>query len=205
MPHQVHRKPIAHFFVKRALQLKMVIHIVLIVLVTTFTSLATMVLFYYFKYKPILVYQLDKSTQDLSREPVVSMILPTLLVSALVSLLIALGIGFYASRKYAIPIYKLEQWCTLLLKGKMTAMLAFREKDELRELSSKCNELTNSFRERFTAIRDQFLKLKQTHPDSPEVKKIEEALQGLDLSTDPIEVNTGFCKIAMKKENARES
>jgi hypothetical protein len=204
MPNTFHRKPIANFFVKRSLQLKLVFNIVIVVLFTTFASLATMVLVYFIKYKTVLVYQLDKVTQDLSREHIVFLILPTLLFSALVNLLLALGIGFYASRKYAIPIYKLEQWCSLLLKGKMTAMLLFREKEELKDLSSKCNELTSSFRERFTTIRQQTLKLKEEFPDSPTVKKIEESLNGLDLSTDPIEVNTGYYKLAMKQDGGKK-
>jgi hypothetical protein len=195
MPNTIHRKPIGNFFVKRALQLKLVINIVIVVLLTTFTSLSAMALYYYFKYKQVIVYQLNKETTNLSSAPVVDMVLPTLLLCALISLVIALGIGFYASRKYAIPIYKMEKWSALLLKGKMTAMLAFREKDELKDLSSKCNELSHSFRDRFSAIALHARALKEKYPDSSEVKKIEAALEGLDLSTDPIEVNTGFYKL----------
>jgi hypothetical protein len=200
-----HRKPIANFFVKKPLQVQMIFNIVTVVLLTTILSFASMVVIYILRYNTTLVYQLDKVTLGLSRtDNIVYLILPTLLFSALVNLLLAFGIGFYASRKYAIPIYKLEQWCTLLLKGKLTAMLLFREKEEFKDLSSKCNELTNLFRDRFTSIKHEVAKLKQENPDSPSVKKIEQAIEGFDLSTDPIELNTGYFKLAMTEEAAKK-
>lgn len=200
MTYPVHRRPIAHFFVKKALQLRLIVHIVAAVILTTLVSLGCVALVYFIKYKTVIVYQLDKVTQDLSREHIIYLILPTLLVSALVNVVLAVAIGFYASRKYAIPIYKLEQWCSLLLHGKMGAMLHFREKEEMRELSTKCNELTNFFRTRFQTIKQQVGELRQSHGDSAPVKKIEDALHALDLSTEPIDVNTSFYKTAMLKE-----
>ena len=122
------RKPIAHFFVKKSLQMRLIIHIVAAVFLTTLVSLASMALVYFIKYKTVIMYQLDQQTQNLTHQNILSLILPSLLFSALVNLMLAIGIGFYASRKYAIPIYKLEQWCSLVLQGKMTAILQFREK-----------------------------------------------------------------------------
>ena len=121
----------------------------------------------------------------------------------MVNIFVAIGIGIYASRKYAIPIYKLEQWCSLLLKGKMTATLQFREKEEMRELSSKCNELTHFLHERFHRIKNETDALKQTHPDLSSIKNIDKALDGLDIATDPIQVNTGFYKMALAQEKGK--
>ncbi|MGA2506336.1 MAG: hypothetical protein ABSF80_02555 [Chitinispirillaceae bacterium] len=198
------RKPIAHFFVKKSLQIRLIIHIVAAVFLTTLVSLASMALVYFMKYKTVIMYQLDQQTQNLTHQNILSLILPSLLFSALVNLMLAIGIGFYASRKYAIPIYKLEQWCSLLLQGKMTAILQFREKEELKELSFKCNELTQFFRDRFQTIKEQAEELKKSHPNLPAVREIEIALNGLNLSTETIEVDTSYYKMALDKEHGKK-
>ncbi|MBN1128218.1 MAG: hypothetical protein JXA71_04495 [Chitinispirillaceae bacterium] len=201
---KIERKPIAHFFVKKQLQMRMITRIIIAVLITTVIALLCMFVVYFVKYETVIVYRLDKITQDLSREHIFFLILPAFLFSAMVNIIVATGIGIYASRKYAIPIYKLEQWCSLLLKGKMTAMLLFREKEEMRELSSKCNELTHFLHERFHRIQNQTEELKKTHADLAAVRNIERALEGLDIATDPIQVNTGFYQMALAREKEKK-
>jgi methyl-accepting chemotaxis protein len=198
------RKPIAHFFVKRQLQMRMITRIIIAVLITTIIALLCMFIVYFVKYETVVVYRLDKITQDLSREHIFFLILPAFLFSAMVNIVVATGIGIWASRKYAIPIYKLEQWCSLLINGKMTATLQFREKEEMRELSSKCNELTDCLHERFYRIKNETDALKKTHPDLASIKNIDKALDGLDIATDPIQVNTGFYKIALAQEKGKK-
>src|SRR5690554_3070038 len=129
------RKPIGNFFIKKSLQLRLVSKIVLAAIVSTLISSGSLLLVYYLKYQTVIVYQLDKYSQELTRDHLVYLILPTLLISSVVSLLVSLGVGLYSSRKYAVPIYKLEQWATLLSEGKMSVLLRFREKEEMRDLS----------------------------------------------------------------------
>jgi methyl-accepting chemotaxis protein len=198
------RKPVAHFFVKKSLQIRLIVHIVAAVILTTLVSLGSLTLVYFLKYKTVIMYQLDQETQNLTHQSIISLILPSLLFSAIVNIALAIGIGFYASRKYAIPIYKLEQWVSLILQGKITALLQFREKEELKELSFKCNEMAHFFHTRLLAIRQQVTELKRAHIDSPAVAQIEKALDGLDLNTEPIEVNTSYYKLALDKERGEK-
>ncbi|MBN2036590.1 MAG: hypothetical protein JW768_07585 [Chitinispirillaceae bacterium] len=198
------RKPIAHFFVKKQLQMRLIVHIVAAVLITTVIALLSLFIVYFLSSNTAAVYSLNKITGDLTRSGnMFFLILPALIVSAIVNIAVAVGIGLYASRKYAIPIYKLEQWCDLLLKGKMTALLQFREKEEMRELSSRCNELTHFFRSRLYSIKQEVDGLKKLHPEAAAVKNIDKSLEGLDLSTEPIAVNTGYYKMALQKEKGR--
>jgi glucan phosphoethanolaminetransferase (alkaline phosphatase superfamily) len=199
------RKPIRHFFVKRSLQIRLIIHIVAAVFLTTLVSLGSMVLVYFIKYKTVIMYQLDQETQNLTHQSIISLILPSLLFSALVNLALAIGIGFYASRKYAIPIYKLEQWSSLLLQGRMTAVLQFREKEELKELSDKCNELTRFFRDRFIAIKRHIDELRKSPAGAEPAGKLEKTLEGLDLTTETIELNAKYFKAALDKERGKTS
>jgi nitrogen fixation/metabolism regulation signal transduction histidine kinase len=144
----------------------------------------------------VIVYQLDKLSQELSREHIIFLIFPTLLISAIVSILVSFGVGIYASRKYAVPIYKLEQWASLLRKGKMSAQLRFREKEEMRELSTNCNLLAAEIREKFMKIRIQAELLKQADPSSPTANEILKVLSDLELEQTPIEVSTSFYTIS---------
>jgi len=198
----VSRKPIGNFFIKKSLQLRLIRKVVLAALISTLVSSGSLLLVYYLKYRTVIVYQLDKISQDLNREHIVFLILPTLLVSAIVSILVSFGIGLYSSRKYAVPIYKLEQWAMLLKNGKMSALLRFREKEEMKELSDRCNQLATMFRDRFLEIKHLSDKLKDheaTASVSADLKKI---LKNLDLDKSPIEVTTGYYAVnQLEKSN----
>ena len=139
MAKAINRRPIRNFFVKRTLQIRLIKNIVIAAVVSAVISSSTLFFVYYLRYKTVVVYQLDQMTQNLSRENILTLIFPALLISAILCIILGLGIGLYSSRKYAVPIYKVEQWLALLLEGKIGAVLQFREKDELNYLSTKCN------------------------------------------------------------------
>lgn len=198
------RKPIGNFFIKKELQLRLIVRIVTAALLSTLLSSASLILVYYVKYKTVIVYQLDKLTQELNREHIVFLILPTLLVSVIVSVIVAFGIGLYASRKYAVPIYKLEQWASLLIGGKLAAMLRFREKEEMKELSDKCNQLSKEMMDRFLQIKNLSKTLKENETTANISNSIEKALEGLDLEPNLIEVTTGFYSVPKNTSEKKE-
>jgi len=196
MSSKVSRKPLGNFFIKKSLQLRLIKKIALAALLSTLASSGSLIVVYYLKYQTVIVYQLDKVSQDLNREHIIYLILPTLLVSALVSILVSFGIGLYASRKYAVPIYKLEQWATLLLNGKLSALLRFREKEEMKELSDKCNQLATGMRERFIEIKHLAERLKDTPATAPAAAELKKILKDFNLDKSPIEVTTGYYAVS---------
>ncbi|MCX7727653.1 MAG: hypothetical protein N2053_12500 [Chitinispirillaceae bacterium] len=200
------RRPIGNFFIKKALQLRLIVKIVIAALLSTLLSSASLILVYYIKYKTVIVYQLEKHTQNLNREHIIFLILPALIVSILVSVIVAFGIGLYASRKYAVPIYKLEQWASLLKSGKLGAMLRFREKEEMKELSDKCNQLSKEIMNRFLEIKNLSISLKGNDATVPIANSIDKSLEGLELEPNLIEVTTGFYSVPKlnKKEEGEK-
>ncbi len=156
------RRPIGNFFIKKELQLRLITKIVLTVLSTTVICVGLVLFVFYLRYKTVLLYQMNIDG-ELSREQIVDVLLPGLLVSAAVNVFVGLGVGLYASRKYAVPIYKLEQWAMLLVNGHLTAKLIFREKEEMKELSTHCNMLADGIRSRFVKIRESALRLRGLH------------------------------------------
>ena len=189
MTGQFSRKPLGNFFIKKALQVRLIVKIVFAVIVATFICSGSLLFVYYLKYKSVLLYQMDQMT-NLTKENIIFIIFPSLLMSAIVNFIMALCIGLYASRKYAVPIYKLEHWARLLKEGKITAKLGFREKEELRELSNYCNELSSDLLKKLLEMKKKTEKMGASDKDSEALNKIREVLATFELEGDPIEIHT---------------
>lgn len=196
---QVHRKYIGNFFIKRSLQIRLIMKIVTAAILATIICSCTLLLVYYLKYNSVLLYQMDQLT-NLTKENIIFIILPSLLISSLVNFIIAVCLGLYASRKYAVPIYKLEQWARMIRQGRISAKIQFREREEMKELSDDCNNLTKDLREKFVMIKQQTMLLKDKAKDSPEVQNIEKVLSTLQLEADTIEIHTSSLRMAGDKK-----
>ena len=189
MANQSTRKPVSNFFVKQALQIRLILKIVIAVIIATVISSGTLLLVYYITYKSVLLYQMDQWA-NLTKENIIFIILPSLLISAFVNFCMAFGIGLYASRKYAVPVYKLENWAHLLRDGKITAKIQFREKEELKELTDQCNNLTRDLLHKLLEIKKQTELLSETVKESDALKRTKEILSTFELEASTIEIQT---------------
>jgi signal transduction histidine kinase len=140
-----------------------------------------LLLVYFYKYDTTVLYMFNEFNNVLQKESIVRLILPTLVISSLVGLALAFGIGLYASRKYAVPVFKIEQWASKLLSGKLTEALKFREKEEMKDLSDKCNELGEMFRLEMAGIRKDVKALQDAGVKNREVAAIADRLGKLEL------------------------
>jgi methyl-accepting chemotaxis protein len=188
---EIHRHPLGNFFIKKQLQMRLIARIVFAVLGSTVICLLCLLVVYYMRYKSVLMYQLTPAG-DLTKENIVVILLPCLIIAGLVNIIVGILVGLYASRKYAVPIYKLEQWVLLLLKGRFNARLTFREKEEMKDLSNNCNLLATSLRRRFLDIKDRIDSLKKKGSSPDDIKAINESISDLELESDAIDVHTNF-------------
>jgi methyl-accepting chemotaxis protein len=203
MTRKVSRKPIANFFIKRDLQFRLIRKIVSAVLFATAIFAATMLITYHIKYADDAFYQVtlnNTEPQIGDRLDFVSIILPSVVISSIVNIALAFLVGLYASRKYAVPIFKLEQWATLLNTGHFTARLRFREKEEMKELCERCNELAENMRGKFSEIQTAATALSQKSGPSAELNKILETLQTLGLDKTAVEVRTSVIQNVSMEE-----
>ncbi len=175
------RRPVGNFFIKKSLQLRLIVNVLTASVVSSIVSAGTLLLVYFYKYDTTILYMFNEYSNVLNKESVVRLILPTLVISSLVGLVLAFGIGLYASRKYAVPVFKIEQWASQIINGDMTAMLRFREKEEMKDLSNKCNEMGTMFREVMVDIRKDVKALQDAGVKNPEVAAIAEKLGQLKL------------------------
>jgi sensor histidine kinase YesM len=197
--HKVRRQYVGTFFLKPSLQIRLIVKIVVAAILATIICSCTLLLVYYLKYDSVLLYQMDRLA-NLTKENIIFIILPTLLISSLLNFVLAVCLGLYASRKYAVPIYKLEQWAGMIRSGKINARIQFREHQELKELSDDCNTLTKELMEKLVTIKNQTLLLKDKVKDSDEIRKIEDVLHTMELDTEPINIHTTTLRIDRIKE-----
>lgn len=176
------RKPLSNFFVKKALQAGVVVRVTLAAMGATLVSVGTIVMVYYIQHRSVSIYQLQE-TGNLNKESIFALILPSLVISIFVNLFLAMAIGLYASRKYAVPVYKLEQWAQLLRSGKLNATLRFRESEELRELTDEFNSLTTDLREKFSEVEKLVHRLKNSDHKDDQVQRVAEMIAALELTS----------------------
>lgn len=189
------RRPLANFFIKRDLQIRLITKIVFSVILATAVFAATLLLTYRANYRDAAFYQVTLSANETEigdRLEIVSIILPSLVISAVVNIVVAFCVGVYASRKYAVPIFKLEQWARLLQGGKITAKLRFREKEEMRELSHSCNKLTDSLRQMLLSLKEQVELASDRGKSEQALANMKTILDGIEFGSEPIEVETSY-------------
>lgn len=199
------RKPIGNFFVLKDLQVRLIVRIVIAGVISTIVAAGTLLVTYLLKYNSISFWavNLGQNADIADRgENIVYIILPSLAISTLVNIVVTACIGLYASRKYAVPIYKLEQWAILLRKGNLNAKLRFREKEELKVLSNHCNVLADDLRTRFQEIKKHVASLHEAGIKNDDVTAIEGVLSAMDLDAEQVEVNTNFYAVPPEQERA---
>jgi signal transduction histidine kinase len=190
MASKVIRKPLGNFFIKKALQVRLIMKVVAAALLSVAVSAASLILVYYMKYQTIVIYTWDQDDNVLQKGHIIELILPTLIISSVVGLIVAFGIGLYASRKYAVPVYKIEQWTSMLLRGQMTAILKFREEEEMKDLSVRCNELGTHIRGVLMDIQNKVKVMQDAGVQSKELDAIAARLGAMELTNEPVEVKT---------------
>lgn len=181
------RRPVKNFFLKKSLQFKIIIKIILFVLMTSCITTLILGLVYNAKSQEGNFYYMSNDVmQDLELTSVLGIILPALIIAQVVSLFIAIGIGMFSSRKVAVPVYKLEKWAQQLKKGKLKTHLGFRETNEMKDLMIQCNALADTYRAIFKKIENSLTviskdRVYKSQTVSQEIATIEVILGEIDF------------------------
>lgn len=169
------RRPIKNFFVKKELQLDYIRKIVGVVVLTAAISLVVLAAVYYFKSGSGYFYFVSKDLLgDLTRQSILETILPSLIIAEIISVIMGVFIGFASSRKFAIPVYKIENWTDELMKGNYQSRIIFREKDEFETLCSRCNSLSEQLQSQFSFTAEKLREIKQCERMEDVKEKVEE-------------------------------
>lgn len=104
------------------------------------TGLAILYL-YHREFGESSIYVMDKSSAlyPLDRRGLLNLLLPAVGATTLMGMLLGWLMAFGASRRIALPIYKVEQWARRVSKGDLHVRLGFRKADRLQDLADACN------------------------------------------------------------------
>lgn len=157
MSNKTTRHPIRNFFLKKSMQFRIITIILFVVFLTScFTVLILSIIYNAKSQDGNFYYMSNDIMQDLELTSILGIILPALITAQVISLIIAIAIGMFSSRKAAVPVYKLEKWAMQIKKGRLKTHLGFRETKVMKDLTIQCNALADTYRQIFSDI-DQSL------------------------------------------------
>ncbi len=179
----IKRHPLKNFFIKKDMQMRLILKILLAVVIASVITTAVLALVYYIKSGSGYFYFMSNNLMDdLQRQSILKTILPSLLIAEAVSVVLGAAIGFFASRKYALPIFKIEQWLDRVISGEHDARMFFREKEEFEDITSKCNILSEHLVSTFSELRNQIVDVEKSVTDEDVKKKLSVILAKLPES-----------------------
>jgi methyl-accepting chemotaxis protein len=179
------RRPVANFFLKKSIQLAIIGKILFVVLISALLTTLLLAVVYNAKSQAGSFYYMSNNVmEDLKLQSILGLILPALVAAQVATLLVALGIGLFSSRKVAVPLYKIENWAAQLRNGNLNTRLAFRETKEMQDITHLCNGVAETYRDVFSRV-DQSLKVIEQAPsekdsvtfEAMKLRKILEKLQ----------------------------
>lgn len=150
------RKPLANFVFYPAIQWPQIVRNCLLVTVTALLSGLMIVLLYQWQYGSTSIYVMDQDSAffPLERRSLVILLLPALVSAILMAILLGWLLALAASRRIALPIFKVIQWSKKVSEGNLRTQLAFRPGDRLDELARSCNVALEQVRAGFEDLRD---------------------------------------------------
>jgi len=175
---KVHRKPFGNFLIKRSIQARIILKILVVVITTGVLTTVLLSLFYAQKSQSGSFYYMSNDIkQDLELTNFLGLILPALLIAQAASFIITVGIGLFSSRKVAVPIYKIERWADQVGRGNLNTALVFREKREMKDITLACNRVSDFYNEIFTGIHASVKEIDKDILDSPRVREQLESIK----------------------------
>jgi len=147
------RQPLKHFFIKKQIQLNLILKIFFIVIISAVVITVFLTILYNIKAQEGSFYYMSNDLEeDLELKNILEFILPIVIGTQIFSILVGLGIGLFFSRKVAIPIYKFEKWVSQLKNGNLNIKLSFREPENMEDLTLLCNDMAENYRKIFKEL-----------------------------------------------------
>jgi ABC-type Fe3+ transport system permease subunit len=146
--------------------------ILLVLVVVSILTTAVLALIYNAQSRGgTLYYMSENLMQDLELKSILGYVLPAMIVVQCISLLLGVGIGLFSSRKVGVLHYKIERWATNLKNGRLKTHLAFREEDEMKDLTLRCNSVSDTYRDIFSSISSSVGLIETATADSEKVMR----------------------------------
>jgi methyl-accepting chemotaxis protein len=181
------RQPVRHFFIKKTMQLNLILRIFFVVFLSAVIATVTLTILYNSKaHGGSFYYMSNDMRQDLELKNILEFVLPSVIGAQLFSILIGVGIGLFSSRKMAVPIYKFEKWVSQLRIGNLNTKISFREtEDDMEDLTAECNAMAGYYQGVFREITASVDALEKTAAGNTavmeQVKQMKMALEKVNF------------------------
>lgn len=150
------RKPLRNFVFYPAIQWPQILRNCLLVVITAVLAGVMIMALYRFEYGSTSIYVMDRNSAffPLEQTTLLALVLPALSAALLLAVLIGWMLALSASRRIALPIFKVIQWTRQVADGNLRAKLAFRPGDKLDELARSCNGALDAVRAGYEDLHD---------------------------------------------------
>lgn len=150
----IERKPLRNFIFDPRLQWPQILRNGLLVVFTSLGTGLAIVYLYNREFGSMSIYVMDRNSAfyPLDRQGLVSMLLPAVLATTLSGLFLGWLLTLGASRRIALPIFKVKQWASRVAEGDLHVRLGFRKNDGLQSLADQCNAALDRVRSGYEEI-----------------------------------------------------
>lgn len=149
------------FYIDKKFQNRFILSYFEIILFSVFLSITITILYTFFttefgenKYS-VLFQKIVKGKAELITP--ISLVLPIVIISSLITLIISFVNALFYSHKMAGPIYRLKKSCQELLEGKKNVSFKIRKDDEFQDLS----ELLQKVAQKYYELEEELQKYKK--------------------------------------------
>lgn len=144
----VSRKPLGNFVFEPKVQWPQIVRNGLMALFTSLGTGGAILWVYMREFGGASIYVLDRNSVffPLDHSGLLAVLAPAIAGPAIAGVLLGWLLTLGASRRIALPIYKVKQWADKVAEGDLHARLGFRPGDELESLSDSCNSVVDTVR-----------------------------------------------------------
>ena len=149
------RKPVKNFIFHPKIQVPQLISSMLLAASTALGTGIAILFVYHREFGESAIYIMDRDSTlfPLDRQGLLQLLLPAVGGTAFAGMLLGWILSLGASRRIALPIYKIQHWAHRISEGDLLARVVFRKADKLDELANACNTALDHVREGYDEIR----------------------------------------------------
>ena len=154
-----HRKPFGNFVFEPKIQWPQILRNGLMSLFTSMGTAGAILWIYHKEFGDASIYVVDRNSVcfSLDHSGLLAVLTPAIAGPTIAGVLLGWLLTLGASRRIALPIYKVKQWAEKVSTGDLHARLGFRHGDGLESLAESCNSLVDTVRSGYVELEKMSL------------------------------------------------
>lgn len=150
-----HRKPVRNFIFHPKIQGPQILRNMLLAAFTALGTGVAIMFLYHREFGESSIYVMDRSSAlyPLDRRGLLDLLLPAVGATTLMGMLLGWLMAFGASRRIALPVFKVSMWARRISEGDLHVRMGFRKNDNLEELAEVCNSALDKAKEGYVDLQ----------------------------------------------------